>query len=106
MKHKMMGLLTAVLLCGLFATAVNAQILIGSYRVDDGPNWNSTPPPSAYSCLEACAEVFGGVSTDYACSASDSSIDHQALVSIWGVAGCAIVAEDAKLSVLYAIAGD
>lgn len=103
MKHRMMSLLTAVLLCGLFATAVNAQILIGSYQVSDGPNFTADPP--TYSCLEACAEVFGGASADYACSTSDASVDNQAYVSTWGT-GCSIAAEDTKLGTNYNCGAD
>lgn len=97
--NKLTTLLTAVLLCGLFATAVNAQTLVGSYRVDDGPSWYDNPP--TYSCVEACAEVFDGVPTDYACSTSDSSINNQALVSVFGISDCSTVAEDSKLGTDY-----
>lgn len=89
-----------MVLCGLFITSAHAQNLIGSYHVSDGLNWQNDNPPT-YSCLEACAEVFDGDSADYACSTSDSSINHQAFVSTWGVAGCSIEAEAAKLGTDY-----
>lgn len=52
---------------------------IGAFWIDDGPVWTSNPP--VYNCLEACALVFGGVSTDYQCSTSGVVVDNQAYVS-------------------------
>jgi hypothetical protein len=52
---------------------------IGSYFVSDGPIWGTNPP--VYSCLEACALVFGGASTDYHCSTSALVEDFQAYES-------------------------
>lgn len=99
MNNRIAKLLASILLYGLFVTAVNAQALIGSYLVTDGPFWGDNPP--TYSCVEACAEVFGGASASYACSTSDSVIDNQAHVSVWGASGCPVVAEDSKLGTDY-----
>ncbi|MCK5378303.1 MAG: hypothetical protein KAJ78_02820, partial [Acidobacteria bacterium] len=66
-----------------------------NYDVDDGPNWGDNPP--VYSCLEACALLFGGIPGDYQCSTSSVVIDNLANASTWGIAGCQIVAEDYSL---------
>jgi hypothetical protein len=70
---------------------------IGAFWVDDGANWSTNPP--VYSCLDACAVIFGGVSTDYQCSTSGAFINNQAFVS--GFADSTYcttpVAEDFKL---------
>jgi hypothetical protein len=55
---------------------------IGSYLVNDGPGFLNNPP--VYSCLEACALIFGGVAGDYECSTSGAFVDNQAFVSGWG----------------------
>jgi hypothetical protein len=59
-----------------------ACMAIGSYFVSDGPGWATNPP--VYSCLEACALVFGGVAADYHCSTSAVVEDFQAYESGWG----------------------
>ena len=81
-KSHFMKISCAAVFGGFVATAANAQSLVGSFTVSDGPDWGTNPP--TYSCLEACAEVFGGAAGDYSCSTSDSSIDHQAFVDGWG----------------------
>jgi len=53
----------------------------GSYDIGSGPNWTVNPP--TYSCTEACADVFGGTSTDYHCSTSDTTLDHLAYLDGW-----------------------
>lgn len=55
--------------------------LVGSYLVNDGPDYADDPP--TYSCVEACALVFGGSADDYQCSTRPDSIDNQAFVSGW-----------------------
>ena len=72
-----------------------APIFIGQYLVDDGDAWGNNPP--VYTCMEACAIVFGGVAQDYACSTDQVVIDNQANSSTWGVGGCGVVAEDYSL---------
>ncbi len=66
-----------------------------NYDVDDGPLWGTNPP--VYSCLDACALLFGGVAGDYQCSTSSEAIDHLANASTYAVGGCQIVAEEYKL---------
>lgn len=56
--------------------------LIGRFRITDGPSW--TGDPDTFTCLEACAEVFGGLSTDYACSTDGAAVDNQSFVDGWG----------------------
>ena len=53
--------------------------LIGSYDVNSGPAWGSNPP--TYTCKEACAKLYGGSSSDYACSTVGGSINGLAFLS-------------------------
>ncbi len=55
---------------------------IGSYDVHDGPAWNTNPP--VYSCLDACALLFGGAANDYQCSTSDKFINNGGYMSGYG----------------------
>ena len=68
--------------------------LVGAFLVNDGPPYETNPP--VYSCLDACALLFGGVPGNYQCSTSDVVIDNMANASTWG-APCGIVAEDYSL---------
>jgi hypothetical protein len=74
---------------------------IGKFLIGDGPAWATNPP--TYSCIEACALLFGGVSTDYHCSTKPMVEDFQAFVSGWGDSTyCTTpVAEDFKKSANY-----
>jgi hypothetical protein len=67
----------------------------------DGPRWTDNPP--CYSCIEACAYLFGGVAVDYSCSTSNVVINHQAYLDGWGdTRYClAATADDYKLGVNY-----
>lgn len=55
---------------------------IGSFDVHDGPSYLTNPP--VYSCVDACAMLFGGVKSDYDCSTSDVVVDNLAYASGWG----------------------
>jgi hypothetical protein len=55
---------------------------IGSYDVNTGDRWTNDPP--VYSCLDACALLFGGVATDYHCSTDPTNMNQQAFLSGWG----------------------
>lgn len=71
---------------------------VGSYLVSDGDYWTNDPP--VYSCMDACADSFGGDSSDYACSTNGpdpSTVNHMAWVSGWA-AGCNLLPEGFKLS--------
>ena len=57
--------------------------LVGSYAVGDGPRW-SDPGVVAYSCREACALVFGGVSEAYRCSTVEGEVNGRAFADGWG----------------------
>jgi cysteine-rich repeat protein len=102
--------LVAALVLLLGARLVAAQTLIGSYSVQAGPLWNTTLP--TYSCVEACALLFGGTTGDYSCSTQSASVDHLAWGSNNGSdAHCALtyastpgtpVAEDFKDCPVYA----
>ncbi len=74
-------------------------VYVGEYLVDDGDPWGNNPP--VYSCIEACALLFGGIGADYACSTTNPVIDYQGNTSTWGVGGCGIVAEDYSLGTNY-----
>jgi hypothetical protein len=52
---------------------------IGAYYVEDGPAWGGDPP--VYSCIEACATIFGGVATDYHCSTTQAVQNNMAYLS-------------------------
>lgn len=81
------------------AASASAQTYVGSFRVQDGADWQTSP--QVYSGLEAAALHFGGVPTDYAISVNPSSRDpstitHTAYYSPWGLA-CGVFPEDAKI---------
>ncbi|MFT4622429.1 MAG: hypothetical protein ACI8PZ_001085 [Myxococcota bacterium] len=54
---------------------------VGSYGVNDGPVWGVTPP---YTCLEACAVVFGGDADDYQCSTEPDVVTNTGWYQGWG----------------------
>ncbi len=68
--------------------AANASVsytYVGSWQVDQGPSWSTTPV--AYTGQTAAALIFGGAATDYAISTIDNvvaNIDFNAWVSTWG----------------------
>ncbi|MBX9897487.1 MAG: PEPxxWA-CTERM sorting domain-containing protein [Qipengyuania sp.] len=67
------------------ASAVTHIAFVGSWRVDDGPNWTVVPP--AYTGQAAAALLFGGLASDYYISTVDNTvgnIDRQSWVSTWG----------------------
>ena len=74
--------IAATVVCsGAFAT----PIFVGSWSVDQGPNWTLVPP--AYTGQAAAALLFGGSAADYAISTIDNKvadIDYKAWVSTWG----------------------
>jgi hypothetical protein len=72
---------------------------VGQYSVSDGPAWGSNPP--TYTCLEACAKIFGGNAAEYACSTQANVIDNKANTSIWGISNCQIAAENFKINTFY-----
>jgi cysteine-rich repeat protein len=83
MRSTLAAALASALLFVLAAgSPASGQALVGSFLVQDGPDWQVNP--QSVSCLEACAIVFGGGASGYACSTSDSSIDHLAYLSGWG----------------------
>jgi hypothetical protein len=54
-----------------------------SYDVGAGPDWDDA---TAYSCLQACALLFGGTIDDWACSTSPIEVNHVAWYSKFGSA--------------------
>ncbi len=58
-------------------------VFVGSWHVNDGPDWQPNPP--VYSGQEAAALLFGGNPSDYAISTSETLVTHMAFMSAWGV---------------------
>jgi hypothetical protein len=58
--------------CNMAVCSV-APVLIGQFAVGDGPQWGGNPP--TYTCLEACALLFGGDPLSYSCSTDPNNID-------------------------------
>lgn len=76
------------------ATPANATTytFVGSWEVDQGPDWGSAPPngPLAYTGQEAAALLFGGTASDYVISTNGSdaaNINFEAWYSVIGYAG-------------------
>ncbi len=55
----------------------------GSFLISDGPNW-SDPETVVYSCLDACALLFGGEAGQYQCSTVEGEINNRAFVDGYG----------------------
>ncbi|HVS03223.1 MAG TPA: IPTL-CTERM sorting domain-containing protein [Thermoanaerobaculia bacterium] len=70
-------------LCGGAALA-QAPGFVGSYELGDGPGWDDDGGAVPLSCLQACAEVFGGSAANYACSTELETIDNLAWLDGWG----------------------
>ena len=109
-------LMAAVAVTSLsLAGQASAATFVGSWTVDQGPNW--TTVPASYTGQEAAALLFGGVASDYVISTIDNleaNIDNLAWVSTWGGAcggsfPCGTkIAENLETSTggLYATFGD
>jgi hypothetical protein len=69
-----------------------------SYLVNAGPFWPTNPPTQ--TCLEACASLFGGTSTNWACSTVSGSVNNQAYVSQYG-GPCSVQSESFKVHATY-----
>lgn len=69
-----------------------APTYIGSFNVGAGPAGFTNP--AVQSCVDTCAQLFGGLATDYECSTGAGSVDNLAKASTWGIFGCQTVAED------------
>ncbi len=63
------------------AAAVAVLLAPQSFDVGAGPEWSTA---TAYSCLQACALLFGGASADWACSTSATEVDHLGWYSRFG----------------------
>ncbi len=76
-----------------FAVPANAAAsFVGSWEVDQGPDWGAEPPngPLAYTGQEAAALLFGGNASDYAISTVGSDpnqINNMAWYSVIGYGG-------------------
>ena len=64
-----------------------SPVYIGSFEVDQGPNWMTTP--DSYSARQAAVLVFGGVVDEYYISIDPSrnpdTITYTGWYSVWGV---------------------
>jgi cysteine-rich repeat protein len=89
--------------CSATCQSESSWVVVGSYEVDDGASWGSNPP--CYTCREACAVVFGGSSSQYQCSTTNSSINNQARSTTWGISGCGLVADTYKKNTYYNCGG-
>jgi len=78
-------------------------VYTGSFRLAEAPSYSVVPP--SYTCLEACALLFGGASSDYQCSTDSVSIDNMSVHSKYGISGCHVEPEDYKLGVTYSSSG-
>ena len=91
----------AVLTLCLFAGSLAASaspVYVGSYQVDDGPNWGTDP--TVYSATDAAALLFGGTASDYDIStlgSSPASINNMGWYTIWGIVDGTMFQEDYKL---------
>ena len=112
---KLRKFILAAVLTSAASLAQAGYQYVGSWQVDDGPNW--TTVPEAYTGQEAAALLFGGSASDYAISTISSlvaDIDNLAWISTWGGAcggsfPCGTkVAENFEVSTagLYANVGD
>ena len=90
LKHKFIG----IALAGLSAVALAVPVFVGSYQVDDGPNWQTNP--TVYSAEEAAALIFGGNPGDYMISTVNdvNNITGTGWYSIIGVADGTEFAQD------------
>lgn len=99
---------TVIALTAMGASNANAAIsFVGSWQVDQGPNWPSVP--TAFSGIDAAAFLFGGSASNYFISTIDNNpanINYSAWISTWGGA-CSgafpcgtVVAQDYVISTL------
>jgi hypothetical protein len=82
---------------------VTCSVVPTNYRVQDGPPHGTQPP--TYSCVETCALLFGGTSTNWACSTDAVVVNNQAFTSRWG-GPCAIQSESYKVGTIYNTPGN
>jgi hypothetical protein len=78
-------LLAAATLAIASTVASASATYVGSWQVDNGPEWNSSSV--AYSGQDAAALLFGGSASDYVISTVDSNaadINGKTWVSTWG----------------------
>lgn len=99
MKHSLKAAIRSAIATGVFAAgaASAAPVFVGSYQVDQGPNW--TTNPAVYSAAEAAALLFGGVASDYDISITNdpNAITHTGWYTIWGISGGTAFDEDFKI---------
>jgi hypothetical protein len=99
--------LVLLLVTPAFATTYT---YVGSWEVDQGPNW--TTVPTAYTGQDAAALLFGGTASEYVISINPSvdpsTITDTNWISTWGVGGGEVVAQDYIVSTggLYENYGD
>lgn len=92
--------LAAILLSVASVSAFAAPVFVGSWRVDQGPNW--TTQPLSYTGQAAAAFLFAGITGDadpthYVISSVDNTvanIDYSAWYSILGYGGGTVFAQD------------
>jgi hypothetical protein len=94
-----------LLLLSAVSAFADTYTYVGSWEVDQGPNWQSQP--TAYSGQQAAALLFGGSPSDYVISIDPNSITYTNWVSIIYL-GTGKVADDFVQSTegLYLTSGD
>ena len=77
-----------MLLCSAAVSNATSYTYVGSWQVDQGPYWGSSP--TIYSGQGAAALLFGGNASDYVISTRDSNvadINNMAWYTIYAVGG-------------------
>jgi PEP-CTERM motif-containing protein len=89
----------AAVSAGVTSGAQAGYVFVGSWTVDQGPNW--TTGPIAYTGQAAAALLFGGLAADYAISVADSNpvdITFTNWISTYGVSSGEVVAETYRVA--------
>ena len=60
----------------------SARGQVGSFIVSQGPEY-AVAGQVSYSCVEACAMIFGGSAAEYGCSTVDGELNHRAHADGW-----------------------
>lgn len=59
-----------------------APTYVGQFKINDGPPW--TDDPLTKTCIGTCANLFGGIPSDYTCSTVPAVVNGQAYLDGWG----------------------
>lgn len=85
-------------------TAIVPNAYRGSFYVNNGPSWSTTPV--TYTCQQACALIFGGQASDYQGSTSASTITNTCFAQKYaGTQSPYLIPEDYSVCTLYSSTG-